>query len=591
MGVDSIICDSASLSVMIENVGIRSARWQHIKRDEFLCREEAKRGKAMPGSIERENSRLQHAISSLSSSSGSSISNGSGSDEEKRKQQLMVLNRLTTKPSGQNQNHANPKKVSSSSSGGSSSLSNQPPHNSNNDFHDYHAQPLPDPRLDGGSTDSDSPTNASDNAVVGKHLCAYSSSSGEDEKPLKKSDQKQRVSRVPPNVEIPAKRNDTKTTTNIHTNSHKPTTHPQMNTTISTIHEEIKPVTAVTDPSVSSNSEKGTSIVKPVPTRSSLPPNIARTGGIAHNIRPAGGDLNARLSTAPVIPLPPFAGIGKQSGPKPSALIPSTSINSIHRPNKVNHSTVPSSQTTNYAQSKAPVGPSIVSKGTINNRNDRSRNRVSSGVHNVIIDPDSGTASSDDTYISIQAHYHVNEDDMLLTDNVLMCPFIFRTQDAVLCGALAECIVPGMLRAEFSERNKLVKLEMVYDAMGFMQQLERASGNEGNAHIVPNSLDTSLQPNAEEARVITTATPPFLIVSVNERWTQMTKYTQMEAEKKELSILHGKRTDVDAGKRQGKPIYDPSLVAKGQPACCTNLYYDKFGRAFIAFVSSYPVSK
>jgi len=47
--------------------------------------------------------------------------------------------------------------------------------------------------------------------------------------------------------------------------------------------------------------------------------------------------------------------------------------------------------------------------------------------------------------------------------------------------------MPGILRAQFSDRNKLSRLEMVFDGMGFMQQLERARGNEGTAHILPNS--------------------------------------------------------------------------------------------------------
>jgi hypothetical protein len=339
--------------------------------------------------------------------------------------------------------------------------------------------------------------------------------------------------------------------------------------------QDDKSSVAVTDPSVSSNSDR-TELVKPMPVRNSLPANIARSGGISHNIRPVDCDINPRLSKAPAIALPPFAGIGKRS-------IAMNTSNLIHP------STVPSSQVTNFVQIKEPT---VVSKETTNNRDAVNKAGTSSSIHQRAIEPDNGASSSDEsTLTTIQGNYHVNEDDMLLTENVLMCPFIFRTQDAVVCGALSECIVPGMLRAEFSERNKLKQLEMVFDAMGFMQQLERASGNEGRAHIIPNSLETSLQPNAEEATVITTALPPYPIVSVNELWTRITKYTQMEAEKKELTFLYGKRTDHHAFERPGKPKYDFSSIAKGQAACCTNAYYDKFGREFIAFVSSYPVSK
>ena len=63
---------------------------------------------------------------------------------------------------------------------------------------------------------------------------------------------------------------------------------------------------------------------------------------------------------------------------------------------------------------------------------------------------------------------------------------------------------------------------MVYDAMGFMQQLERASSSESIAQIIPNSLEIAFQPALEEARVIIEAKPPFKIVSVNEKWCQIT---------------------------------------------------------------------
>ena len=547
---------------MVESVGFRTSRWQYLKRDEFLFRQEGRTEKIqpLPSSIGRRNSLMQHAVSSLSSSSGSSNDN---SDEEKRKKKLLQMKRVT-KANAQTQEASKGKKVSSSSSGGSSNLSNQA--QTNNDFHDYHAKPLPDPRLDGGSTDSDSPTNASDNAVAGKQLCTDSSSSGDDEKASKA---KESMQDVPPNVEIISTKEE---------NLKAKITESAIN--------QLKPPkapVAVTDPSVSSNSDGGTGLIKPVPTRSTLPPNIARSGGISHNIRPNGSDLNSRLSTAPAVVLPPFAGIGKRSLVQPSTLV-SAAKGNLSSMEKPNGPPVPS-----FVPPKNQVLPITKSNDDVV----QSSNGIDSNLQEtVVIDPDNGTSSSDDaSFVTIQSNYHINEDDMLLTENVLMCPFIFRTLDAVQCGALAECVMPGMLRAVFSSRNKLTQIEMVYDSMGFMQQLERASGNEGNPHIVPNSLVTSLQPNADEARVITTATAPFLIVSVNELWTRTTKWTQMESEGQELSILHGERTDPDAFKRQGKPIYDSNAIAKGQPACCTNIFYDKYSRPFMAYFQAYPIAR
>ena len=181
---------------------------------------------------------------------------------------------------------------------------------------------------------------------------------------------------------------------------------------------------------------------------------------------------------------------------------------------------------------------------------------------------------------------------MILMDDVLMCPFSFRSHDAVVCGALAECVMPGMLRASFSERNKLNSLELVYDAMGFMQQLERASGNEGSAQIIPGCLELALTPTSNEARVITTARAPYLIVNVNDVWTQLTGYTQMEVEGREYrTLLDGEGTIPQAYDRPGRPRYNLEDIAKGRSACMTNIHYDKDGNDFIVYVCSYPLTE
>ena len=144
--------------------------------------------------------------------------------------------------------------------------------------------------------------------------------------------------------------------------------------------------------------------------------------------------------------------------------------------------------------------------------------------------------------------------------------------------------MPGMVRASFSLRNKLKLLVMVYDAMSFMQQLKRVSGCESIAQMISNSLEITFQPALEEARVITEAKPPFKIVNVNEKWCQITKYSQVECERKELmTLLNGNmREDFDTLKRTGKPDYDFNKISRGQAACSTNLYYNKYDRDFVA---------
>ena len=487
-----MIADSASVAVMVEGIGSRSTRWMQIKREEFFLLEESKRGPGgMPHSISRQDSRMQAGVSSLSSSSGSS--NGSASDEANKNRKREAS---ATIPD------ANAKV--SSSSGGSSDSRQKQLAAASKDFHDYHAQPLPDPKL-GDSSGSSSPSedspeesNGSTNGDGGKRVCT-DSSSGDDSGAA---------------IAAPAAKRQKK---------------------------------EISSASVSNPN---------------LPPNIAKTGGITANVMGVGG-ANARLQqVAPAIPLPPFAGLGKRPA------MPGTAAGT--------------------AQSGAVNNVNIVRSGV-----DNPLNPSSSLGRSAMVSADMETSSSNSSQLpQIRACYHMNEDDMILMEDVLMCPFVMRSQDAVVCGALAECVMPGMFRAHFSARNKLLSVEMVYDAMGFMQQLERASGSERTAQIIPGSLEMALTPSSMEARVITLAEPPFLIVNVNEMWTRLTKYTQMEVEGRELkALLEGDKTLPEANNRPGKPQHNFEDVAKGISASSTNIHYRKSGEEFVDYVCSFPLTK
>jgi hypothetical protein len=190
-----------------------------------------------------------------------------------------------------------------------------------------------------------------------------------------------------------------------------------------------------------------------------------------------------------------------------------------------------------------------------------------------------------------EAYYAMNEDDMIMIDDVLMCPFVFRTKNAVHCGALTDCVMPGMLRANFSKENKLMSMEMIYDAMGLMQQLDGANGGQVTAQVIPGSLEMALMSSPNEARVITEARPPFSVVHVNESWTKLTKFTQLESEGRPLmELLEGDSTDPSSKARPGKPKHTLEEVAKGRSSCSTNVHYDKSGNTFVDFMCSYPLT-
>jgi len=549
-GIDAMIADAASLSVTVEGIGSRSTRWMQIKREEVIKRgTNSSDPEGLPHSIVPQNTRYQHAMSSLSSSSSS----GGSAGEEFRKRQAKRSHSATmqppaVKPAGTGQT-GGAKKVSSSSSSNESANQGK----RSNEFHVYNAPSLPDPKLDSeGSSPGEEYQGESSNSSGGEggetKQVSTDSSSGEDDKLSERAVKRRKVTMKPP-------------------------------------------------PAGGSAGMAAAAGQAAPPMTCPLPPNIARSGGIAHNVKPvASQNASARLGFAPPTPLPPFLGLGKRPAVPPAtnaspvtvpvgvASIPAVAPNAVGQgismPPGNASATVESSQ------------PTAVSLDTLNSVTRPGPASSSNGVIGPTLISADVDASSNDSSQSgqIRAYYHVNEDDMILTEDVLMCPFIFRSQDAVMCGALAECIKPGMLRAYFSARNKLLSVEMVYDAMGFMQQLERASGSEGTAQIVPGSLEMALSPNTHEARVITMASAPYLIVSVNEAWTRMTKYTQMEVEGRDLSILHGTKTDPEAAVRPGKPPHRLEDVAQGRCACSTNIHYNKDGREFVDYVCSYPLT-
>lgn len=451
----------------------------------------------MPRSVTGQSGRFHHAISSLSASSSNSSNTGSSGEEGAK--------------TVANQNCGDSKIISNSSESSQNGRTRTDP---SAEFHDYHAKPLPDPKLADSERSSneasdDSPEESNGSANDTKRV-STDSSSGDDAAAMKDPRPTKRQKHDTNQVKLPA---------------------------------------------------SNTSMAAPT----NLPHNIARKGGISHNVRAmftdarSVGSKNPHQSVAPAIPLPPFSGIGKKSQA--------------------------STDGTNAAQ-----------LATAHNTSSRGRDGIANEAIDdpaVIISGDAETSSSNSSRNrpQVRAYFHVNEDDLILMEDVLMCPFVFRTQDAVLCGALAECVMPGMLRAHFSNTNKLKSVEMTYDAMGFMQQLERASGNETSAQIIPGSLEMALSPNAREARVITLAEKPYQIVNVNETWTKLTKYTQMEVEGVELmKLLEGEVVDGDAVALSNAP-YDLEDITEGCCKCATRLHFDKEGREYVDFISSYPLTK
>lgn len=104
------------------------------------------------------------------------------------------------------------------------------------------------------------------------------------------------------------------------------------------------------------------------------------------------------------------------------------------------------------------------------------------------------------------------------------------------------CAQSGMLCCHFHPTtNKITSVEMVFDVMGFMQQLQRyglLAAGQGDQAVVPNTLELALQPS-QEARVILKGEPPYPVLHVNQAWTRALGYTQSVVENCELLRMLG----------------------------------------------------
>ena len=68
--------------------------------------------------------------------------------------------------------------------------------------------------------------------------------------------------------------------------------------------------------------------------------------------------------------------------------------------------------------------------------------------------------------------YSSSRDDIVAAGEQVMCSFSLRTEGSEQVGALHGCVQHGMLQAHFSVGNKIVAIELMFDVIGFMQQLQ-----------------------------------------------------------------------------------------------------------------------
>ena len=73
---------------------------------------------------------------------------------------------------------------------------------------------------------------------------------------------------------------------------------------------------------------------------------------------------------------------------------------------------------------------------------------------------------------SCRLTYSSSKDDMLAAGDLIMCRYVMHTEGYDVVGAVSSCVQHGMMQCRFNKHNKMIAAEMMFDVMGFMQQLQ-----------------------------------------------------------------------------------------------------------------------
>ena len=146
----------------------------------------------------------------------------------------------------------------------------------------------------------------------------------------------------------------------------------------------------------------------------------------------------------------------------------------------------------------------------------------------------------------------------------LMCRWTMKSENAVACGCQMELGLCGMLQAEFAPHDtKLRRLSVVFDVMGFMQQLRRVCGGQ-LFQTAPSTLQMAEDPT-EEPRIVFALQAPCRIRSINEAWMMHYGVTVEDCQNRCMVLERNPLCPLPAGAgggeggREGKPSVDSAL--------------------------------
>ena len=127
----------------------------------------------------------------------------------------------------------------------------------------------------------------------------------------------------------------------------------------------------------------------------------------------------------------------------------------------------------------------------------------------------------------------IEASDILAAGDYVMLSYTLDLVGVGMKDSINKCTQHGMVQCQFNQNNKIIAVEVVFDVMAFMQQLQRASTTQPSINVLPNTVAAALQPH-KEARCIMKATMLFPIIHVNDAWTTLNGYSQFDTEGKSL---------------------------------------------------------
>ena len=68
--------------------------------------------------------------------------------------------------------------------------------------------------------------------------------------------------------------------------------------------------------------------------------------------------------------------------------------------------------------------------------------------------------------------YQTANDDLLAAGDLVMCRYSMKVEGLERVGGLSACVQTGMMMCRFDRNNKIYSMEIMFDVMGYMQQLQ-----------------------------------------------------------------------------------------------------------------------